>query len=167
MSDKDWQTVTNKKNKTKQVKEQTVDPIISRQRENIAKLEAEKIRSKQIKYDEPKDSNQDWNYITLNKVKPKQKISPIQKQSSVIKKNEDGDIKIKKVSKSMAQSVINARVAKQWTQIQLAHNAAVDYKIIGEIERGGCIYDSDVFNKICKVLGVNIHRNYDLDYTIR
>jgi ribosome-binding protein aMBF1 (putative translation factor) len=162
MSDQGWQTVTNKK-KIKPIQEQAFDPIIARQKETQAKLEAEKLASKQIKYDGPKDNNQDWNYITLNKQKPIQKLSFPQKTPTLIRENEEnGAIKIKKVSKTMAQNVTNARVAKQWSQIQLAHNAAVDTKTIGEIERGGCIYDSNVFNKICKALGVKIERNYDL-----
>ncbi len=164
MFDQGWETVTHKK-KVKPIQEQepVFDPIISRQKETQAKLEAEKLASKQIKYDEPKDPNQDWNYVTLTKPKPKQKISLPQKTPSVIKDNqEDGIAKIKKVSKSMSQNVINARVAKQWSQIQLARNAAIDAKTIGEIERAGCIYDANVFNKIAKALGVKIERNYDL-----
>lgn len=62
----------------------------------------------------------------------------------------------------MAKLIVNARLAKQWTQIQLAHNSAVDTKTIGEIERGGCVYNANVFNKLCKTLGVNIERNIDL-----
>ena len=163
MSDQGWQTITNKKNKVKHVQVQVFDPIIARQKETKAKLEADKIVSKQTKYDDPKDQNQDWKYITLNKPKSTQKISFPQKTPTVIKENDvDGAIKIKKVSKSMSQNVINARVAKKWSQIQLAHNAAIDTRTIVEIEKGGVVYDSNAFNKICKALGVNIERNYDL-----
>jgi DNA-binding XRE family transcriptional regulator len=165
MSEQGWQTVSNKKTKKAQsnVNTNSFDPIIGRQREAQLKLEAEQIASKQIKYDGPKDPNQDWNYVSMSREKPKQKISHPQGKPSSIKETEEGCIvKIKKVSKSMAQAVINARIAKQWTQIQLAHNSAIDTKTIGEIERGGAVYDSNVFNKICKALGINIERNYDL-----
>jgi len=163
MSDIDWQPVTNKKIKIKSTLEPSFDPIIARQRETQLKLEAEKKESNQIKYDGPKDLNQDWNYITISKSKPKQKISHPKGIPSSIKETEKGGIvKIKKVSKSMTQNVINARIAKQWSQVQLAHNSAVDIKIIGEIEKSGCIYDSNIFNKICKALCINIERNYDL-----
>ena len=164
-----WQVVTNKKNKknTNQVQnnsteKKSFDPIIARQKETCAKLEAEKQEAKQIKYCEQQNPDQDWKYVSLGNSKPKQKISHPQRETSSIKENVDGDIKIKKVSKSMAKAVIDARMAHRWTQVQLAHNAAVDTKTIGEIERGGCVYNANIFNKLCKTLGVNIERNYDL-----
>jgi DNA-binding XRE family transcriptional regulator len=167
MSGQDWQTVSNKKKDVKPIQEQKFDPIIARKNETQSKLEADKIASKQIKYDGPKDPNQDWNYITLTKPKSQSQSQSQsqfqQKAPTPIKENEDdGTIKIKKVSKTMGLNVTNARVAKKWSQIQLAHNAAVDSKTISEIERGGSIYDSNVFNKISKALGVKIERNYDL-----
>lgn len=159
----DWQTVTNKKIKVEPIQKVGFDPIIARQKETQAKLDADKLASKQIKYDGPKDPNQDWNYITISKSKPKPKISHPKGIPTSIKETEEGGIvKTKKVSKSMAQNVINARIAKQWSQVQLAHNSAVDIKTIGEIERSGCVYDSNIFNKICKALSINIERNYDL-----
>jgi transcriptional regulator with XRE-family HTH domain len=63
----------------------------------------------------------------------------------------------------MSRGIIDGRLAKKWTQVQLAHNAAVDVKTIGEIERGGCIYDATIFNKLCKALGIMIERNFVLE----
>ena len=166
MTDQNWQTISNKNKKKKiPIQEKTFDPIIARQKETQAKLEKDNLAYKQIKYDGPKDPTQDWNYLTINKSKPNsnQKISHPKGIPTSIKETEEGGIvKIKKISKSMAQNVINARIAKQWSQVQLAYNAAIDVKNIGEIEKGGCIYDSNIFNKICKALGVNIERNFDL-----
>lgn len=160
-----WQIVSNKKSNKKVNPVQTnsvQDPIIARQREAQSKLDAEKIALKQIKYGEQKDPNANWGYTTLSKTKPKPKVSQPQREASAIKENADGDVKIKKVSKSMAKAIVDARLAKQWTQVQLAHNSAVDTKTIGEIERGGCVYNANVFNKLCKTLGVNVERNVDL-----
>lgn len=160
-----WNLVSNKKTKPNTIipaQNNLQDPIIARQREAQTKLEAEKQESKQIKYVEQKNPDQDWNYISLNKTKPKPKVSLLQREASAIKENVNGDVKIKKVSKSMAKAVVDARVARQWTQLQLAHNSALDTKTIGEIERGGCVYNANVFNKLCKTLGVNIERNIDL-----
>jgi DNA-binding XRE family transcriptional regulator len=162
MSNQGWQTVTNKKNKVKQVQEPVFNPIIARQKESLAKLHADKLVSKEINYDGSIEPNQDWNYVTLNKYKPKEKIALLQKTHTTIKESYDSVVNIKKVSKSMGQNVINARVYKKWTQKQLAHNATVDVKTINDIERGGILYDPIIFNKICKALGVNIERNYDL-----
>lgn len=164
MSKQGWTKVdkNNKNNKNNKEKPLQFDPIISRQKEALAKLEALKQESKQIKYDEPKDPNQDWNYITISKTKPKQKVSTIQSKPSAIKENEEGIIKIKKVSKVMSKAVIDGRVAKKMTQIQLANSSTLDVKTISEIERGGCIYDANAFNKISKALGIKIERSYDM-----
>lgn len=188
MTEQDWQVVSNKKTKQNKIStEQNIstppktyglssklviqtntsnefDPIIARQREAQAKLDAEKQASKQIKYGEQKDPTANWDYTTLSKTKSKNKtkVSQLQREASAIKENADGDIKIKKVSKSMAKAIMDARLAKQWTQVQLAHNSAVDTKTIGEIERSGCVYNANIFNKLCKTLGVNVERNFDL-----
>ena len=163
-----WQVVSNKKTNTKKIipvqTNSIQDPIIARQREAQAKLDAEKIASKQIKYGEQKDPIANWGYTTLtkSKTKSKPKVSQPQREASAIKENADGDVKIKKVSKSMAKAIVDARLACQWTQVQLAYNSAVDTKTIGEIERGVCVYNANVFNKLCKTLGVNVERNVDL-----
>ena len=163
MSNQGWQTVSNNKKRVIPVQEKSSDPIIARQREAQAKQDAEKEELKKIKYDGPKDPNQDWNYVTLSKTKPKPKVSLPQAPPTSFKETEEGGIvKIKKVSKAMGKAVTDARIAKQWTQVQLAHNSTVDTKTINEIEKGGCVYDSNVFNKISKALGVKIERNYDL-----
>jgi transcriptional regulator with XRE-family HTH domain len=58
----------------------------------------------------------------------------------------------------MAQFIIKARVEKGLKQIDLAKQAGVDAKTIGEIERGGCIYNAGQINKIARTLGVTIPR---------
>jgi ribosome-binding protein aMBF1 (putative translation factor) len=165
MDEQGWQTVSNKKSKQKvnTDQEKFSDPIIARQIQRKAKLDADKQESMKVKYDGSKDPNQDWNYITISKTKPKPKVSLPQGIPTTFKETEEGGIiKIKKVSKAMGKAVTDARIAKQWTQVQLAHNSTVDSKTIGEIERGCGVYDSNIFNKISKALGVKIERNYDL-----
>lgn len=166
MSEQEWKTVNNKKVK----KDKTIiipneilrDPIISRQKEAISKINAQNQNNNKIKYDGPKDPNQDWNNLILTKTKQKLNVSLPQKPSTSIKENTiTGDVSIKKVSKSMAKSIIDARLLKKWTQLQLAQNSTVDVKTINEIERSGCVYNANIFNKLCKALGVKIERNYD------
>ena len=159
MSDQGWQTVTY--NKPKKAKEEAkFDPIPARQREAQAKIDSENSEKKQIKLPTQADPNQDWNYITISKNKPKPKVVLAQRETSAFKTNQDGDIvQVKKVSPQMARAIVDARIAKKWNQVQLAHNSAVDVKIIGDIERGGCLYDANVFNKLCKTLGIQIERN--------
>jgi ribosome-binding protein aMBF1 (putative translation factor) len=159
MSDKGWQTVTY--NKPKKVKEEAkFNPIPAIQREAQAKTNAENLAKKQIKLPTQADPNQDWNYITINKNKPKPKVVLPQREASAVKTNDSGDIiQVKKVSAQMAKSIVDARMSKKWTQVQLAHNSAIDVKTIGEVERGGGLYDSNVFNKLCKTLGIQVERN--------
>jgi ribosome-binding protein aMBF1 (putative translation factor) len=160
MSDQGWQTVTY--NKPKKAKEEAkFDPIPARQREAQAKIDAENSAKKQIKLSTQADPNQDWNYITISKNKPKPKVVLAQRETSAVKTNQDGDIvQVKKVSPQMARAIIDARIAKKWNQVELARNSAIDVKTIGDIERGGCLYDANVFNKLCKTLGIQIERNY-------
>lgn len=166
MSQQGWQKVTY--NKPKKVNQDEIinkfDPIPARQREAQAKLNADNEAKKQIKLPSQSDPNQDWNYITISKNKPKPKVVLPQREASAVKTNESGDIiQIKKVSPQMAKSIIDARIAKQWTQVQLAHNSALDVKTISEVERGGGLYDAGVFNKLCKTLGIKIERNCILE----
>ena len=163
MSDQGWHTVTNNKPKkvnTKQEESIKFDPIPARQREAQAKINAENEKKKQIQVQTQLDPNQDWKPVTFTKPQQKPKVVLSQREASSIKINESGDIvQVKKVSQQMARSIIDARIAKQLTQVQLAHLSAVDVKTISEVERGGALYDANVFNKLCKTLGIMIERN--------
>lgn len=109
-------------------------------------------------------SHQDWTTVVISKPKPKSKITLSQTGPISVKLDEnDNIVKVKKVSKQMANSVKEARISSKLTQVQLSNKCALDSKAIGEIERGGCIYNANHFNKICKVLGIKIERNYDLN----
>jgi len=103
-------------------------------------------------------SNEDLKYNTLNKnIK---KTPSVQKIANSIKLDESENIiKIKKISPQMSQMIIANRILKKWTQIELAKNSNLDVKIICEIEKGNCIYNSQDINKISKALGIKIDRN--------
>ena len=165
MSQEIWQTIVGQKqkqNKVKPVEPVKFDPIPGRQAKIHADQQAQQQACQQAQQINS-NPNQDWNTIVLEKTKPKQKIVIPQRQASSIKINESDDtIQIKKVSNQMARAVIDARCSKKWSQVQLAHNSNIDIKTINEIERGGSVYDANVFNKLCKALGTTIERNYDL-----
>jgi DNA-binding XRE family transcriptional regulator len=116
------------------------------------------------------NTHQDWNYVVLLKP-PSTQVHPhthsypnVHKEASSIKTNNLGDIiQVKKISPSMAKSIVDARVAKKLTQIQLAHLSGLDIKTVSEIEKGGGLYNPDMFNKLCSTLGVKIERNYILE----
>jgi ribosome-binding protein aMBF1 (putative translation factor) len=169
MSQETWQVVTNKKQQ-KVVKPELVkfEPIPNRQNQ----IQNNNLNSSDTNYSLPNiqqtsnfkgsNTNQDWNTVTIYKTQPKPKIIHTQRIPSSVKLDESGDIiKIKKVSKEMAKAIVDARIAKKWTQIQLAHNACIDLKSLGEIEKSGCTYNPDIFNKITKALGIKVERNFD------
>jgi ribosome-binding protein aMBF1 (putative translation factor) len=61
----------------------------------------------------------------------------------------------------METELIQARIAKKLTQIELAKLCNLESKVVRENERIGCIYNAQVWNKLCKELGVKIERNVD------
>ena len=146
-SEQGWQTVSHRKIKNTQISSNLNPNQISNSNSNT--------RS---------NDGQDWVDVKISK--PTQLPKYIQKSrpASGVKVNVDGEItQIKKVSPQMTKTVMDARVGKKLTQIQLANISGVDAKIINEIERGGCIYNADVFNKISKALGIKIERNCILE----
>jgi ribosome-binding protein aMBF1 (putative translation factor) len=108
-------------------------------------------------------SEQDLKPVVLKKDQPKPKAHNIQTTQKPIKTDEDDNIiKIKKVSKSMANSVQTARLAKKLSQDDLAKQSNLLKKVVCDIEKGGCIYNAQHFNMLSKALGVTIDRNVDI-----
>ncbi len=91
---------------------------------------------------------------------PKTIIERIETKQNFVKTDADGEVVgVKKVSSQMAQELVKARVAKKLTQIQLAKLCNTDPKTIAENEKSGTIYNAQIWNKLCKELGVKIERN--------
>ena len=106
---------------------------------------------------------QDWDNRVLRKpVTPginAAKIAYAPSSTTITYDKDDNEIvTLKLVSREMAQFIIKARVEKGLKQIDLAKRANIDVKIIGEIERGGGIYNPAQVNKIAQTLGVTIPR---------
>ena len=77
----------------------------------------------------------------------------------VYKAASDDDVKkTKYVSKATSDAVRTARCEKKLTQKELAQKCNMDAAIIGEVERGGGVYNAAHINKIQAVLGVKIPR---------
>jgi ribosome-binding protein aMBF1 (putative translation factor) len=112
---------------------------------------------------------QDWTHTVIRKNKKTVKSSPI-----VVKKqhltnstkttfDENGNevVKLKFVSRDMAQFIIKERMTKKLTQKELAKLSNIDVKTLEDIERAGStnvIYNAIQINKIAKALSVNIPR---------
>ena len=107
-------------------------------------------------------SHQDWTHVVFKKP-VKQTTTIVPKTSSPqsgTKTNENDEVvSIKKVTVKMSQLVVQARITKKLTQVQLANACCLDSKIINEIERGGCVYNADQINKISKILNIKIPRD--------
>lgn len=102
---------------------------------------------------------QDFKNVIL---KPKSKIEVkeiIEKKknttnSSILLNDNDEVIKIKKVSKEISNTIINARIFKKLTRKQLANQLNLKEDVITNIETGKAIYDGVLIAKIKKHLGV-------------
>lgn len=112
--------------------------------------------------------HQDWKQVVISNPNLKKKNQPVSiverrdSKQNITKTDADGEVVgVKKVSKSMATELTKGRIAKKLTQIELAKLCNLESKVVGENERGGCIYNAQVWNKFCKVLGVKIERNVD------
>ncbi len=91
---------------------------------------------------------------------PKKIVERTGDKQSFVKTDAEGEvIGVKKVSSQMAHELVNARVAKKLTQVQLAKLCNTDPKTISENEKGGNVYNAQIWNKLCKELGVKIERN--------
>ena len=121
------------------------------------------------RFDE-KDSNvpdcQDWTTVVLNK----RTAANVPKESApkstsslanvgIYKAASDDDTKkTKYVGKATSDAIKAARCEKKLTQKELAQRCNMDAAIIGEVERGGGVYNAAHINKIQNVLGVKIPR---------
>ena len=110
---------------------------------------------------------QDWTPVVLNKRTaakgPKESAAPKSTPSlanvGVYKAASDEDVKrTKYVIKATSDAVRTARCEKNLTQKELAQKCNLDAAIIGEVERGGGVYNAAHINKIQTVLGVKIPR---------
>ena len=109
---------------------------------------------------------QDWTTVVLNKRTaanvPKEsapKSTPSLANVGVYKAASDEDVKkTKYVSKATSDAIKAARCEKKLTQKELAQKCNMDAAIIGEVERGGGVYNAAHINKIQNVLGVKIPR---------
>ena len=121
------------------------------------------------RFDE-KDSNvpdcQDWTTVVLNK----RTAANVPKESApkstsslanvgIYKAASDDDTKkTKYVGKATSDAIKAVRCEKKLTQKELAQRCNMDAAIIGEVERGGGVYNAAHINKIQNVLGVKIPR---------
>lgn len=99
-------------------------------------------------------NNQDWKPLTISKDKPRTQVTY---QVSENKKLEDAEIPIKrKLGMEEGKKIQQARVAKGWTQQDLALRLSIRPNIVQEYETGNVIPERNLLNKMNRVLGIKI-----------
>ncbi len=107
--------------------------------------------------------HQDWKQIIINSTKhkkqPNQKVNVIKKKplSAETKLNklvENDKLKHPFFSEEFKQSFIKKRCEMKLTQKQMAQRLNVPHQKISEIESGKCLYNSQLNNKIKKMLKI-------------
>ncbi len=72
--------------------------------------------------------------------------------------DENEEIKYELVSHEVSLAVQNARIAKEWSQAELAKKVNEKATAIHDIENGNARYNANLLNRIEKALGVKIPR---------
>ncbi|MFH1080483.1 MAG: helix-turn-helix transcriptional regulator [Pseudomonadota bacterium] len=67
---------------------------------------------------------------------------------------------------SLGRRIRSLRTVKGWTQQELGHQADVNYKFIGEIERGQQNPSLNVLGKIAIALGIELRQLFEFEQTI-
>jgi len=65
---------------------------------------------------------------------------------------DDDEVKLKRVSQAVADEIRNKRLARNWTQKELAKRCNVNVKIISDIESGQALHNGKTVEKIRVVL---------------
>jgi putative transcription factor len=111
-------------------------------------------------------SGQDWQVVTFatkkdEKVVKKEIVkaikNPTTHQSTDInlqKLEKDEDYHIERVSSTLRQNIIQARLSAKLTQIQLAQKINEPVKTVQEYENGKAVPNNQVLQKMSRVLGV-------------
>jgi ribosome-binding protein aMBF1 (putative translation factor) len=78
-------------------------------------------------------------------------------------KTKEVDIETKRIkvySKEMANAVMNSRISKKLTRDQLAKMCNVVPAVMAGLENQKGIYDANLANKVCKVLGLKVEKRF-------
>lgn len=106
-------------------------------------------------------NTQQWETVILNKKnndthtpKPKPQINHIDAKLNAIDSSElPSDIQNKKINTTLRTSFQIARLSLKLTQKELAQKAAIDIRIVSEIESGKRIFNDTEIRKCEKILG--------------
>ena len=109
--------------------------------------------------------HQDWKQVVINPkkntsakhggTKPTKVLSQTQqRETSLLKKAENDDLKHTKITNELRTKIIQARASQKWKQKDLAQKCNLPISVINEIESGKAIYNPQHINKIKKILKI-------------
>lgn len=109
--------------------------------------------------------HQDWKQVVINPkkntsakqggTKPTKVLSQSQqRETSLLKKAENDDLKHTKITNELRTKIIQGRASQKWKQKDLAQKCNLPVSIINEIESGKAIYNPQHINKIKKILKI-------------
>ena len=99
-------------------------------------------------------NHQDWNPIVINKPKSPTKRSGPPEEFIRMKKIENEEYVLPKISVALQQQIREARARKGWTQKDLAAQLNVKANIINGYESGSIVPDHNTLQRMSRVLGV-------------
>ena len=98
---------------------------------------------------------QQWEPVVLRKERPKTAPPPSKEKETDLETK-----RLKVYARELSDAVMKARITKKMTQEQLAKACNVQKVAIVEIETRKGIYDANLVNKVCKVLGVKVDTRF-------
>ncbi len=93
---------------------------------------------------------QQWEPVVFKRERPKSAPPTRPKETDLETK------RIKVYARELSDAVMKARLEKKMTQDQLAKACNVQRVAITEIETRKGIYDANLVNKVCKILGIKV-----------
>jgi len=100
-------------------------------------------------------NHQDWTPVIFNKsTKPTIKRPALSEDAIRMRKLEDEEYVLPKISIAVQQQIKDARVSKGWTQKDLASRLNVKASVINGYESGSVIPDNKTLQQLSRVLGV-------------
>ena len=109
--------------------------------------------------------HQDWKQVVINPKKntsAKQNTSKStkvlsqtqQRETSLLKKAENDDLKHTKITNELRTKIIQGRASQKWKQKDLAQKCNLPISVINDIESGKAIYNPQHINKIKQILKI-------------
>lgn len=101
-------------------------------------------------------NHQDWTPVIMNKTKPKSPVkhSGPSEEAIRMRKIEEEDYVIPKLSVALQQQIRDGRANKGWTQKDLAAHLNLKVSVINGYESGSVVPDHSTLQRLSRALGI-------------